>query len=104
MLETKKSRLILERQSIAYCYIPSHKIKSNFLDYYSDFVHENARNSSMHLISSFNHFKTFLGKDYISASNISENLCENFRTFLLKKFNGSYSSMRTHNIQLTTNS
>ncbi|MEP6750304.1 MAG: hypothetical protein ABJB86_21375 [Bacteroidota bacterium] len=31
MLETKKSRLILEKQSVSTGYIPAHKIKANFL-------------------------------------------------------------------------
>jgi integrase/recombinase XerD len=88
MLETKKSRMILEKQSISSGYIPAHKIKANFLDYYAEFVRNNRRYSSRHLMSSYNHFKTFLGSNYISAGNITENLCENFRAFLLKKFNG----------------
>jgi hypothetical protein len=43
MLETKKSRMILEKQSISSGYIPAHKIKANFLDYYAEFVRNNRR-------------------------------------------------------------
>jgi len=41
-----------------------------------------------HLSSSLKHFKSFIKKDYISASSISEDLRENFRSFLLSQFNG----------------
>jgi integrase len=88
MLETKKSRLILEKQSVSTGYIPAHKIKANFLDFYAEFVKNNRRYSSRHLASSYNHFIAFLGNNYISAGNVTENLCENFRAFLLKNFNG----------------
>ena len=36
--ETKHSQLILEYQSIGTGFIPAHKYKSNFLDFYSEFV------------------------------------------------------------------
>jgi len=88
MLEAKKSRLILEKQSVSSGYLPAHKIKANFLDFYAEFIQNNRRHSSRHLMSSYNHFKCFLGSNYISAVNVTENLCENFRAFLLKKFNG----------------
>ena len=80
--------MILEKQAVSSGYMPAHKIKANFLDFYAEFVKNNRRYSSRHLMSSYNHFKSFLGANYISAGNITENLCENFRSFLLKKYNG----------------
>ncbi len=41
-----------------------------------------------HLASSLNIFIKFLGKDFISAIDINESLCERFRNYLLKNYNG----------------
>jgi len=38
LLEIKRSELIIEQQSIGTGYIPAHRYKSNFLDFYQDFV------------------------------------------------------------------
>jgi hypothetical protein len=43
LLDTKKSELALERQAIGSGFIPSHKFKANFLDYYAEFVKNNVR-------------------------------------------------------------
>jgi integrase len=88
LLETKKSQLILEQQSIGSSYIPTHKFKSNFLDYYQEFVDNNKRQGNRHLENSLKHFKTFLRKDFISPIEITENLCVRFRQFLLDHFTG----------------
>ncbi|NLR80438.1 phage integrase SAM-like domain-containing protein [Chitinophaga eiseniae] len=39
-------------------------------------------------MNSFAHFKAFLGKDFISPVEITENICKRFRRYLLDKFNG----------------
>ena len=49
ILETKKSQLILERQAISSGHIPQHKIKSNFLDYYREFITQKLRKGNRHL-------------------------------------------------------
>jgi hypothetical protein len=41
-----------------------------------------------HLEGSFAHFKNFLKKDFLSPIDVTENLCERFRKYLLDKFNG----------------
>jgi hypothetical protein len=41
ILERKRAQLIIEWQSISSGYIPQHKFKNNFLDYYEDFVKKN---------------------------------------------------------------
>ena len=44
LLETKKSQLIIEKQAIGSTFIPSHKFKQNFLEYYKEYVKTDARN------------------------------------------------------------
>ena len=62
MLELKRSQLILDRQSIGMGYIPAHRYKQNFLDFFEEFVANNIRTGKRHLQNSFNHFKTFIRK------------------------------------------
>jgi integrase len=88
LLEIKKSQLTLERQAAGTGFIPSHKIKSNFLDYYSEYVKNNKREGNRHLQNSLDHFKAFLKKDFISLIDVNENLCIRFRQYLLDNFTG----------------
>ncbi|HXB43145.1 MAG TPA: phage integrase SAM-like domain-containing protein, partial [Puia sp.] len=88
ILETKRSQLILETQAVNSGHIPSHKIKRNFLDFYKEFVDTNTRPGNRALTSSLSAFKDFFKQDYISAIDITENLCERFRNYLLDTFNG----------------
>jgi integrase/recombinase XerD len=88
ILEMKRSQMILDRQAVGSGYIPQHKIKNNFFDYYADFVKLNQRKGNRHLGQSLNSFKKFTGKNYISAVEINETLCERFRRYLLDRFNG----------------
>jgi integrase/recombinase XerD len=88
ILENKKSQMTLDCQSINTSYIPQHKLKTNFLDYYNAFVKANATGNNRHLQNSMAAFKKFLNKDFISPADITENLCEQFRNHLLKTFNG----------------
>jgi hypothetical protein len=43
LIATRKSELLLERQAIGSGFIPAHKFKGNFLDYYEQFVKDNQR-------------------------------------------------------------
>lgn len=88
LLEVKKSELILEKQSIGTAYIPIHKFKENFLDYYQTFVESHQRKGNRHLRNSLTHFRSFLGKQFISPVDITETLCEQFRKYLLVHFTG----------------
>ncbi len=38
ILETKRSQMVLDQHSINSSYVPQHKLKTNFLDYYSDYI------------------------------------------------------------------
>jgi len=52
ILKTKQSELTLERNSIGSKHVPVHKFKTNFLDYYSDFVRRNRKFGNRHLENS----------------------------------------------------
>jgi hypothetical protein len=88
LLEVKKSQAILEQQAIGSGFIPAHKFKANFLEYYDEFVKNNSRKGNRHLSNSFTQFKAFLKKDFIAPIEINENLCKRFRQYLLDKYNG----------------
>lgn len=75
-------------QSINSGYIPQHKLRNNFLDYYTEYIKTNSRIGNRHLANSLTSLKKFTGKDFISPIDINENFCERFRKFLLDNFNG----------------
>src|SRR5205823_10742154 len=52
LLETKKSQVIIEQQAIGSAFIPSHKFKTNFLEYYKEYVEQNRRKANRHLSNS----------------------------------------------------
>jgi hypothetical protein len=89
ILETKRSQLVIERQTINSGYIPQHKYKNNFFDCYQEFVDRNKTSTNRHLEGSLAHFKKFLKTDYFAPIDITENVCQRFRKYLLEKFNGS---------------
>jgi hypothetical protein len=88
LLDVKRSQLTLEQQSIGSSFIPSHKFKSNFIEYYQEYVDKNKRKGNRHMQGSFNHFKSFVKGDFISSLDITENLCKRFRQYLLDRFTG----------------
>lgn len=88
LLETKKSRCIIEKQAIGSAYIPKHKFKENFVDYYEEYLALNKRNGNRHLKNSFTQFKLFIDRDFIAPIDITENFCKRFRQFLLDKYTG----------------
>jgi integrase len=88
LLETKKSQLTIEQQSTGTPFIPVHKFKNNFLDYYAQFAQNNEKEKK-HLHKSLDAFKRYILKPQISPIEITENFCSRFRTYLLEKFNGA---------------
>lgn len=88
LLEVKKSERIIEQQSIGSSYIPPHKFKPNFLDYYQEYVHANRKRDNRHLLCSLTKFKQFINKEFISPKEITENLCTRFRQYLLENLTG----------------
>lgn len=88
LLETKKSQLTIEQQAIGSAFIPAHKFKANFLEYYEEYVKLNIRRGSRHLQNSLTQFKVFINSDFIAPIDITENFCKRFRQFLLDKYTG----------------
>lgn len=88
LLEIKKSQLTIEQQAIGSAFIPSHKFKSNFLEYFDEYVKQNSRKGNRHLKNSLGQFKLFINVDYISPTDITENFCKRFRQYLLDKYTG----------------
>lgn len=88
LLDTKKSHLILEQQSTGTVYIPNHKFKTNFLDYFEEFVKLNKRPGNRHLEASLTQFKKFIGRTYFSHVDLTENLCIRYQKYLLERFTG----------------
>lgn len=88
ILESKRSQMVLDQQAINSGYLPQHKIKGNFLEYYEAYIKKNKLKGNRHLKNSLSAFKKFLGKEYLSPIDISEDLCKQFRDFLLNKYNG----------------
>ena len=80
--------MILEGLAINTGHIPQHKVKSNFIDYYEEFITKNSRQGNRHLISSFSSFTNFVGVNFLSPVEVIENLCERFRKYLLDRLNG----------------
>lgn len=52
LLDTRKSELSLEHQAIGSGFIPEHKFKGNFLEYYQEYVDQNKRFGNRHLTNS----------------------------------------------------
>ena len=88
LLDVKKGQTIIEMQAVGSEYIPQHKFKANFLDYYEDYVKQNRRKNNRHLINSLTHFKALIKKDFIAPIDITENLCKQFRKYLMDRFTG----------------
>ena len=88
LLEVKKSQATIEQQAIGSAFIPAHKFKANFLEYYEEYVKLNTRKGNRHLVNSLAQFKLFIKKDFISPIEITENFCKRFRQFLLDKYTG----------------
>lgn len=88
LLEVKKSQMTLESQAVGTGFIPAHKFKANFLDYYEEYVRLNKRKGNRHLSNSLKHFKAFINNDFIVPIDITENFCKRFRQYLLDKFTG----------------
>jgi integrase len=88
LLEVKKSQLTIDQQSIGSPFIPTHRYKANFLDFYAEFVENNKRKGNRHLEGSLNQFKLFIRKPRILPMEITENQCIRFRAFLLDHLTG----------------
>lgn len=88
LIELKKSQLTIERQAIGTGFIPAHKFKANFIEYFEEYVKLNKRKGNRHLQNSLTQFKAFVSCDFISPVDITENVCKRFRRYLMDKYTG----------------
>lgn len=59
-------------------------------------ITNNKREGNQHLEGSLNQFRKFVKKEFLSPHDLTENLCERFRTFLLDKLTGKTPSDYFH--------
>lgn len=88
LLEVKKSQVIIEMQAIGTPFIPQHKFKENFLDFFDEYVKNHKKDDNRHLPCCFTKFKKFIKKDFISPLEITEDFCKLFRQYLLDRLTG----------------
>lgn len=88
LLEVKKGQAILDKQAIGTPFLPKHKLRENFLDYYAEYVKKNKKDNNKHLYYSLYHFRNFIKSEYLSPIDITEDLCKDFRQYLLDRLNG----------------
>lgn len=88
LLLVKQGQQVLEQQAIGTGYIPEHRFKANFLDYYSDFVENNKRDNNRHLSCCFSKFKTWIKRPRVAPIEITYDLCFRFRRHLLDTLKG----------------
>jgi integrase len=61
---------------------------NKFIDFYQDFVNKSARKGKRNLATSLVHFKAFIVKKSVPPIEVTEELCQRFRNYLLDRFNG----------------
>ena len=88
LLEVKKSEMTIDEQAIGSGFIPLHKFKSNFPEYYEEFLKINKRHDNRHMQGSLKHLKAFIKKDIVFPVDITENVYKRFRQYLLDRFKG----------------
>lgn len=88
LIDIQKAQAIIDEQAIGTGYIPNHRVKNNFLDFYENFVNENKKDTRRHMECCFSKFKAFIGRDIISPFEITHALCQRFRKHLLDTLTG----------------
>jgi hypothetical protein len=92
ILEHARTQLTLDLSGRASGYVSPEKFKTNFLDYYQEFVDQNKREGNRHLQGSLTQLTKFLSdqldRTSLPHTLISEEFCKKFRQFLLDNFNG----------------
>gem|GEM_PF-2881927 len=61
----QKSQLIIKQQAVGSAFIPAHKFKASFLEYYEEYVKFNKRKGNRYLSNSLKQFKAFIKSDFI---------------------------------------
>ncbi|MET3877999.1 phage integrase SAM-like domain-containing protein [Chitinophaga sp. OAE865] len=97
-IELKKSQLIIWSQAIGTDFIPPHKFKANFLDYYEEYVKTRKRKANRYFQCNLTQFKKFIGKDHIAPVEVNENICKSFHCYLLDKYTGEHHQVITRGL------
>lgn len=71
LIELKKSQLIIERQAVGTGFIPKHKFKANFLEFYEEYVADHKSDDNRHLPCSL---RLFCYSSFISEPDIETNV------------------------------
>ena len=82
ILENKKSKLTLKVQSRGTSYVPTHRMRGNFLEFYKVYLSQNAKPGNRHLLNSYLSFQKFIGRKEILLSELTPHLCEKYRNYL----------------------
>ncbi|RFM27003.1 site-specific integrase [Deminuibacter soli] len=89
LLKVKESNYVVDQQAIGTGYVPPHRLKANFLDFYAEYAKDNATPGNRHLSNSLTQLQLFLdGKNQLAPIAINEDFCKRFRAYLKKKFTG----------------
>ena len=80
LLDVKKSEAIIESQAMGSSYIPRHKFRENFFDYFLEYMKSNGKENSKHFKASLRNLRLFVGRDFLASVLITENFCKSFRT------------------------
>lgn len=88
ILDVKKGEATIDRAAAGTGYIPIHKFKANFVEYFAEYVELNKRKGNRHLEGCFNHFKDFIKHKTVAPVDITENFAKRFRQYLLDRFTG----------------
>lgn len=89
LLSVKEGQAVIEQQAIGTPFVPQHKYKVNFLEFYQEYVDNHQTPGNRHLKNSLTQFKKFIGKQFVPPIEITEDLAKKFRKFLRARFNGS---------------
>lgn len=89
IVAVKEGQAIIEQQAIGTDYIPQHRFKANFLEFYEEYVEKNKIHGNRHLHNSLVQFKKFIDVDFIAPIDITEELAKRFRKYLRDNFNGA---------------
>lgn len=82
LAESIKAKRQLELQATEYGFIPKHKRRANFNDYYQTFIHSYKKNDVRMFYCAYEKFSEFTQYRRLSAYQITYNLLSDFKEFL----------------------
>lgn len=88
LAESIRSKKELEIKHTEQGFIPEHRKRTNFLTVFQKFKKQYQNKDNRLVNAVFNKFKTFIGKEFISCSEVNKSLVEGFKIYLQKNMNG----------------